>query len=232
MTGDSRNVVGWTVCLAAALGTVVAAAVPHSLCGAEEIPRRSLKICATRDAPAEIRKAAAQLLAAVSAHSLLSLLADGRPPTAVTDSRRLLDGPAEQRAYDHLVLVGLPDDPMIEAAWQREVRVISGGLYIFGFGHLRGDIGFLESDRNPFSAWSGRCQGALRDRGRHAHRLYSDGRGVGRQCLVVAMPGERRGCRRRFQSSRKVASGARSSAARFSTARVVRRGWTAFLRSA
>ena len=28
--------------------------------------------------------------------------------------------------------------------------VIVVGLYVFGFGHLKGDIGLIESDRNPF----------------------------------------------------------------------------------
>jgi hypothetical protein len=44
----------------------------------------------------------------------------------------------------------MPDDPLIQAAWQREARIIPGGFYIFGFGHLRGDVGYLESDHNPF----------------------------------------------------------------------------------
>jgi hypothetical protein len=49
-----------------------------------------------------------------------------------------------------LILVGLPEDPMIQAAWQREAAVEPGGLFIFGYGHLRGDLGYVESDRNPF----------------------------------------------------------------------------------
>jgi hypothetical protein len=56
----------------------------------------------------------------------------------------------EDRAMRHLILIGLPDDPLISACWQHEARTEEGGFYIFGFGHVRGDIGYLESDRNPF----------------------------------------------------------------------------------
>ena len=83
-------------------------------------------------------------------HPLLSIFAGARPPTALADSAALLAGKPEARAFDHLVLVGLPTDPLIAAAWQREARVRpDGGLYIGGYGHLRGDIGYVESDRNP-----------------------------------------------------------------------------------
>jgi hypothetical protein len=56
----------------------------------------------------------------------------------------------EALAYHHLVLIGMPNDPLIQSVWQHEATVEKGGFYIFGFGHLRGDIGYIESDRNPF----------------------------------------------------------------------------------
>jgi hypothetical protein len=67
----------------------------------------------------------------------------------------LAAGKPAARAYSHLVVVGLPDDPLIAAGWQREALLKSGDFYIFGFGHLLGDIGYIESDRNPFlhSRW-------------------------------------------------------------------------------
>ncbi len=111
---------------------------------------RGLKICVAADAPAEIRRAAESVLAAVKTQPLLAVFSGDHPPTALADSAALLAGKPEARAFDHLVLVGLPTDPLIAAAWQREARVRpDGGFYIGGFGHLRGDIGYLESDRNP-----------------------------------------------------------------------------------
>lgn len=112
--------------------------------------QRGLKICVAADAPEPVRRAAQQLLAAVGTHPLLEVMAAGRAPLVLTDSRTLVSAKPQERAYNHLILVGLPDDPMIQAAWQREARVEAGGFSVFGWGHLRGDIGYLESDRNPF----------------------------------------------------------------------------------
>lgn len=112
--------------------------------------QRGLKICVAASAPASIHHLAESVLAAVKTNPLLTVMASGNAPAALTDTRTLLTGPVAARAYGHLVLIGLPDDPLILAAWQREARVEVGGFYVFGFGHLRGDIGYIESDRNPF----------------------------------------------------------------------------------
>ena len=112
---------------------------------------RSVKICVAADAPAEVRRAAEAVLASAKTHPLLHILAGEHTPETLTDSSALLAAPPEARAFDHLVLIGLTSDPLIEAAWQREARVnADGGIYVAGFGHLRGDIGYIESDRNPF----------------------------------------------------------------------------------
>ena len=51
-----------------------------------------------------------------------------------------------------MVLIGLPDDPLLLQAWQREAKIQpkDRSIYAFGFGHLQGSIGYLEADRNPF----------------------------------------------------------------------------------
>lgn len=116
----------------------------------ETPPRRGLKICAAADAPPVVRQAARAILDAVPTHPLLALMAEGSPPAELTDSGALGRGPAVARALDHLVLVGLPDDPLVAAAWQREARRQGDDWYIFGFGHFRGTLGYVESDRNPF----------------------------------------------------------------------------------
>lgn len=126
--------------------------LPIFAAGEDAVPlsARSLKICVSSDAPQIVRDAANQILAAVATQPLLVVMAGGAPPSTVTDSKELLNGPAPARAYDHLVVVGLPNDPIIQAAWQREALVSDKGIYIFGFGNLQGDIGYIESDRNPF----------------------------------------------------------------------------------
>jgi hypothetical protein len=108
-----------------------------------------LKVVVAQDAPPAVRRAAEYVLAAVPKHPLLAIMAADKAPGRLTDSQQLLQGPPAERGFDHLVLVGLPDDPMIRAAWQREARVTDGDWYIFGFGHFRGEIGYIESDRNP-----------------------------------------------------------------------------------
>lgn len=116
---------------------------------AADVPQRGLKVVVALDAPPPVRRAAQQVLAAVPKHALLIVLAGDKRPTQLTDSRQLAKGPPGERAFDHLLLIGLPDDPMISAAWQREARVTADGWYVFGFGHLRGELGYIESDRNP-----------------------------------------------------------------------------------
>ncbi|MEI7732775.1 MAG: hypothetical protein WCO56_24600 [Verrucomicrobiota bacterium] len=114
-----------------------------------ETPARGLKICVAADAPEPVRRAADAMVAAAKTHPLLAAMCGAAMPT-LADTKTLVAGKPEVRALDHLVIIGLPDDPLIRAAWQREARAEDGGLYIFGFGHLRGDIGYIESDRNPF----------------------------------------------------------------------------------
>ena len=125
-------------------------------------PQRGLKIVVASDAPALIREAAQQIAAAANssqnsspgASPVLQIMAGGTAAQIVS-SADLIKAPPEERAFNHLVLVGLPSDPVIQQAWLRDATVIKNsagvdGLYIFGFGNLLGDIGYIESDRNPF----------------------------------------------------------------------------------
>jgi len=127
------------------------AAVSISVTGiltAQTTDRRTLKICVAADAPFEIKQSAERIHAGISTSPLLSLF--GANGVTMEDSAALLSGNIEGRAYHHLILVGLPTDPLIQAAWQREAKIEDGGFYIFGFGHLHGTLGYIESDRNPF----------------------------------------------------------------------------------
>jgi hypothetical protein len=111
---------------------------------------RSLKICVSSDAPKVVQDAANQVLAAVTTQPLLTVMAGGMPPATVTDSAALMKGPASERAYNHLIVIGLLNDPLVKTVWQREALASDKGIYVFGFGNLQGDIGYVESDRNPF----------------------------------------------------------------------------------
>jgi len=133
-------------CRSAVFAFVFASIAPV-LCG-QAANTRTLKICVASDAPPEVRASAERIRAGVSGSPLLSLLAANG--VSLEDSARLPSGPVEALAYHHLVLVGLPSDPLVQLAWQHEAAVEEGGFYIFGFGHLQGDIGYIESDRNPF----------------------------------------------------------------------------------
>jgi hypothetical protein len=111
---------------------------------------RGLQIAVAVDAPPEVRAAAEKILAAVPTQPLLQFMAGTNAPKGLSDSVQLASGPPAARAFDHLVVVGLPTDPLMTAAWAREALFAGNDAYIFGYGHLRGDIGYVESDRNPF----------------------------------------------------------------------------------
>ena len=131
----------------AAIFTTLLASLAPALSG-QASKSRTLKICVAGSADPEIKASAERIRAGVSSSPLLTLLAANG--VAVEDSGRLASGAIEARAFHHLILVGLPDDPLIQAAWQHEAAVEDGGFYIFGFGHLRGTLGYIESNRNPF----------------------------------------------------------------------------------
>jgi len=113
------------------------------------VSERGLKICVASDANGAIQSAAQSVLAVVHTNPLLIALAGSNPPAALTDTKTLMADKPKARAFDHLVVIGLPSDPLVQSVWQREARPEPGGFYIFGFGHLAGDIGYIESDRNP-----------------------------------------------------------------------------------
>jgi hypothetical protein len=127
------------------------AAVPSTQpAGLPEVSKRGLKVVVARNAPEAIRRAAQDIFKAVPRHPLLVVMAGTRPVGEPADSQALADSKPDQRAYDHLVIVGLPDDPLVRAAWQYEAKFDAESVYVFGFGYLSGDIGYIESDRNPF----------------------------------------------------------------------------------
>ena len=86
---------------------------------------------------------AERIRSAADTSALVGALSGGKPAAGFS-------GRLEQLAYNHVILVALPDDPLLSQAWQREALIRSGAVYAFGFGNLRGSLGYVESDRNPF----------------------------------------------------------------------------------
>ncbi len=68
----------------------------------------------------------------------------------VTSERVLKD--YNLAAFNHLVVIGLPSDPLMKKVWEHYAAVDEGAktLYAQGWGYLQGDLGYLEADRNPF----------------------------------------------------------------------------------
>jgi hypothetical protein len=122
--------------------------VPTALYAMGAPPQRGLLICTAQDADPTVT-AAAKSISVATGHPLLSAMTDGGA-ARMTYSRTPASGDVHEFALNHLVLVGMPQDPLIAAVWQREAMPSPGGMYVFGFGHLQGDIGYVESDRNPF----------------------------------------------------------------------------------
>jgi len=111
----------------------------------------ALKIAVSATAPPMVQQAADRVLQATPQHPLLSILASGGKPTQVEDTQALLSGPLNNRALTNLIVIGLSDDPLVKACSQREARFDQGGVvYVFGFGYFQGDVGLIESERNPF----------------------------------------------------------------------------------
>lgn len=134
--------------LAAGGASAAAYAGLPKLAQAAEPADRGLLIAVDENAPDTIHDAA-HLIATSKDNPLIQIFAGSRRIEATT-SQRLLAGSLADRALNHLILIGLPGDPLIRVAWQREAREKPEGFYIFGFGTFKGDIGYIESDRNLF----------------------------------------------------------------------------------
>jgi len=112
-------------------------------------PVRGLRIALDPRRGPAVHAAVQSMLESAPTHPLLSRMAgDAKPETRET--KALLASSGHELAYNHLILIGKPDDPLLVAAWQREAQFSAKGVYVFGFGGLSGEIGYIESDRNPF----------------------------------------------------------------------------------
>lgn len=137
--------------LAGSGGSLLSAARPSRLLAFSATlapPKRGLRFAIDSRCSADVHLASQQLVASVAMHPLLSVMA-GRGRPALIEMSQLLARP-DELAYNHVILIGRPDHPLLTVASQREARFSPGGVYVFGFGAFRGDCGYIESDRNPF----------------------------------------------------------------------------------
>ena len=114
---------------------------------AGEAPQRGLLVACAADADPLIAAAAERVRSATT--PLLGVLAEGRP-VAAGESRMLAAGAREKLAWNHVIVLGLAEDPLVRQAWQHEARAEPAGWYGFGFGVIAGEVGWIESGFNPW----------------------------------------------------------------------------------
>ncbi len=138
---------------ATAVAVMPAAAftLTQPLIQSRSIHERGLLLCIDPRLEAEGESFRQRIVAAAATSPLLIALSAGTP---LLRSKFAIPTQPEL-AFNHVILIALPNDPLLIQAWQREASFENGlkvarGLYAFGFGHVEGSIGYLESDRNPF----------------------------------------------------------------------------------
>lgn len=156
-----RGVGASPMCLSAATLTTFAAAlacmgaVPHgSETGSKSAPQRRVLICVSDGASPAIRKAAEDMAQNPTRVPALKALTEtqGAGPVQLQSSEGLLKN-YELAAFNHLIVIGLPSsDPLLAKVWEHYAALDESKktLYAQGWGYLAGDIGYIESDRNPF----------------------------------------------------------------------------------
>ena len=110
---------------------------------------RGCKVCVSDKAPAALQRLAERIVAHQKKHATLKTLSDGQA-IRLASTEELLSQPWEQRAFTHLVVIGMADDELVQQVWQNEADIDNDRIYVHGVGYLEGDIGFIESERNPF----------------------------------------------------------------------------------
>lgn len=115
----------------------------------------NILICTDPSLPPEVASAARELLKLENARPLAALAACGAGEKAeAAESVSLLPDSAFNRAaFNHLVVIGRPDRDPLQAkvrGHQAKVDPADREFYRLGYGRMRGDIGYVECDWNPF----------------------------------------------------------------------------------
>lgn len=123
------------------------------LSAGEAVP--TILICRDPAAPAAVLAAAEAIAREPDAVPALRVLREAKLAAGaeLIDSAALLAPKAfERAARNHLVVIGLPGDPLRDRVWGRMSALSSDPprLYAQGWGELLGDLGAVRADRNPF----------------------------------------------------------------------------------
>ena len=119
-------------------------------------PPREIFICTSSQVSPDLRKAITDFTAHASEAPLLKALIDGKEATDIveqTSESLLLPRAYDMAAHNHLVVIGLrSQDPLLVKVWGFDATIdeTQKSVYSEGWGYLNGDIGWVESDRNPF----------------------------------------------------------------------------------
>ncbi len=147
------------VCAVAALALAwvsVVAMAADSAAPAPAAAQRQILVCVSAQASPVVAAAAADLVAQADSVPLLSALVrtQGAGPVVHETSQALLAAKAYDRAaFNHLIVIGLrSSDPLLVKVWEHYAAVdeTAKSIYAQGWGALAGDLGYIESDRNPF----------------------------------------------------------------------------------
>jgi hypothetical protein len=121
-----------------------------------EADDRQIEICTSTQAPLSIRNAVAAFLPHAGEVPLFQALVGAGDAGAIVpqSSEALLDPKAyDQAAHNHLVVIGLESkDALLSKIWGYTTTIdeTKKSVYAEGWGYMTGDIGWVESDRNPF----------------------------------------------------------------------------------
>ncbi len=117
---------------------------------------RTILIGVAKDAPAALQRAAADLARDADKIPLFSALiaTQKASPATVVDSASF-DNPKlyDRSAFNHLVVIGIAGaDPMLVRVqgFQTRIDPKERTMWMEGFGKLRGDLGLIETERNPY----------------------------------------------------------------------------------
>lgn len=118
------------------------------------LPRRTILVCASQNADPEVAKLADGLAAeAKTVPTLQALLQSHAATEVLRKSSEEVMANYDLAAYNHLVVVGLAgNDPLMKKVSEFYITLDEKerSAYALGWGHLQGDLGYLEADRNPF----------------------------------------------------------------------------------
>jgi len=140
--------------LSIALLIMAVVTVSRSPAAPQPQPQHQILICVSDHASDAVRTLAQQIADHPDDYPVLNAISKttGANPARLESSESLLKDKLLS-PYNHLIVIGLPgSDDLIDKVWDHYVTIDPAAktLYAQGWGYLAGDLGYIESDRNPF----------------------------------------------------------------------------------